>query len=125
MAKHILTALVKNRPGVLARVSNLFRRRSFNIDSLSVGRTQRENLSRITIVMESHAGEADRLVKNLYKLVNVVHVDNLQEPSSLRGLSSRVDKRRSFLYRVGTLDGGERHEVRGTRQVIPRGHYAA
>ena len=77
MAKHILAALVENRPGVLARVSNLFRRRSFNIDSLSVGRTQRDHLSRMTIVMESDTAEADRLVKNLYKLVDVVHVDHL------------------------------------------------
>ncbi len=88
MAKHILAALVENRPGVLARVSNLFRRRSFNIDSLSVGRTQRENLSRMTIVMESDAAEADRLVKNLYKLVDVVHVDHLHnQPSVARDMA--------------------------------------
>ncbi len=77
MAKHILAALVENRPGVLARVANLFRRRSFNLDSLSVGRTQRDEMSRMTIVMESDSAEADRLVKNLYKLVDVVHVDHL------------------------------------------------
>ncbi len=88
MAKHILAALVENRPGVLARVSNLFRRRSFNIDSLSVGRTQRENLSRMTIVMESDTAEADRLVKNLYKLVDVVHVDHLHsQPSVARDMA--------------------------------------
>ena len=88
MAKHILAALVENRPGVLARVSNLFRRRSFNIDSLSVGRTQRENLSRMTIVMESDAAEADRLVKNLYKLVDVVHVDHLHsQPTVARDMA--------------------------------------
>ena len=88
MAKHILAALVENRPGVLARVSNLFRRRSFNIDSLSVGRTQRENISRMTIVMESDAAEADRLVKNLYKLVDVVHVDHLHgQPSVVRDMA--------------------------------------
>ena len=88
MAKHILAALVENRPGVLARVSNLFRRRSFNIDSLSVGRTQRENLSRMTIVMESDTAEADRLVKNLYKLIDVVHVDHLHsQPSVARDMA--------------------------------------
>ncbi len=88
MAKHILAALVENRPGVLARVSNLFRRRSFNIDSLSVGRTQHENLSRMTIVMESDTAEADRLVKNLYKLVDVVHVDHLHsQPSVARDMA--------------------------------------
>lgn len=83
MAKHILAALVENRPGVLARVANLFRRRSFNIDSLSVGRTQRDEMSRMTIVMESDSAEADRLVKNLYKLVDVVHVDHLHSRSSV------------------------------------------
>lgn len=83
MAKHILAALVENRPGVLARVANLFRRRSFNIDSLSVGRTQRDEMSRMTIVMESDSAEADRLVKNLYKLVDVVHVDHLQSRRSV------------------------------------------
>ena len=88
MAKHILAALVENRPGVLARVANLFRRRSFNIDSLSVGRTQRDHVSRMTIVMESDAAEADRLVKNLYKLVDVVHVDHLHgQPAVARDMA--------------------------------------
>jgi len=88
MAKHVLAALVENRPGVLARVSNLFRRRSFNIDSLSVGRTQRDQLSRMTIVMESDTAEADRLVKNLYKLVDVVQVDHLHsQPSVVRDMA--------------------------------------
>ncbi len=88
MAKHVLAALVENRPGVLARVANLFRRRSFNIDSLSVGRTQRDHVSRMTIVMESDAAEADRLVKNLYKLVDVVHVDHLHsQPSVARDMA--------------------------------------
>lgn len=88
MAKHILAALVENRPGVLARVANLFRRRSFNIDSLSVGRTQRDEMSRMTIVMESDRAEADRLVKNLYKLVDVVDVDHLHgRPSVAREMA--------------------------------------
>ncbi len=88
MAKHILAALVENRPGVLARVANLFRRRSFNIDSLSVGRTQRDDMSRMTIVMESDHAEADRLVMNLYKLVDVVHVDHLHDqPAVVRELA--------------------------------------
>ena len=102
MAKHILAALVENRPGVLARVSNLFRRRSFNIDSLSVGRTQRDHISRMTIVMESDAAEADRLVKNLYKLVDVVHVDHLHsQPTVARDMA---------LVKV-TADSSNRREV--------------
>ena len=102
MAKHILAALVENRPGVLARVANLFRRRSFNIDSLSVGRTQRDDMSRMTIVMESDSAEADRLVKNLYKLVDVVHVDHLHsQPSVAREMA---------LVKV-TADSANRREV--------------
>lgn len=88
MARHTLCVLVENRPGVLARVANLFRRRSFNIDSLTVGRTQRDDLSRMTLVIEGTADEAERLEKNLYKLVNVIQVEHLCDtPSVIRDLA--------------------------------------
>jgi acetolactate synthase-1/3 small subunit len=79
MAKHTLCALVENRPGVLVRVVNLFRRRSFNIDSLTVGRTHRDDYSRMTMVMEGSREEAELVEKNLYKLVNVIHVEHMGE----------------------------------------------
>ena len=88
MAKHTICALVENRPGVLVRVLNLFRRRNFNIDSLTVGRTQREEYSRLTMVMEGTRQEADLVEKNLFKLVNVIHVEHLEDtPSVLRELA--------------------------------------
>jgi acetolactate synthase-1/3 small subunit len=77
--KHTLTALVENKPGVLNRVVSLFRRRGFNIDSLTVGRTQQTEVSRMTIVMEGDEFDADKVEKNLYKLVNVIQVDKLSD----------------------------------------------
>ena len=75
--KHTLVALVENKPGVLNRVVSLFRRRNFNIDSLTVGRTEDEDVSRMTIVIDSNETEAWRVEENLYKLVNVIRVDDL------------------------------------------------
>ncbi len=83
MAKNIICALVENRPGVLARVLNLFRRRSFNIDSLTVGRTHRDDYSRMTMVMEGTREEAELVEKNLYKLVNVIHVEHMSGRASV------------------------------------------
>lgn len=86
--RHTITALVENRPGVLARVANLFRRRAFNIDSLTVGRTQRKDYSRITIVMEGTTAEAERVESNLYKMVNVIQVEHLSDlPAVVRDLA--------------------------------------
>ena len=73
---------------MLARVANLFRRRSFNIDSLTVGRTHRDDVSRMTMVMEGTQFEADRLETNLYKLVNVIQVEHLSDkPAVSRDLA--------------------------------------
>ncbi len=72
--KHTLVALVENEPGVLNRVASLFRRRNFNIDSLTVGRTEDPNISRMTIVLDSSVTRVDQVQKNLYKLVNVIQV---------------------------------------------------
>jgi len=83
MSRHVLTALVENRPGVLSRVANLFRRRNFNIDSLTVGRTHRDDLSRMTLVMDGSQEELERLEKNLYKLINVIQVEHMSDRPSL------------------------------------------
>lgn len=72
-----IVAYVEDRPGVLNRVVSLFRRRSYNIDSLTVGRTEREGVSRMTVVMEADDDAARRIEANLYKLVNVLFVDDL------------------------------------------------
>ncbi len=72
-------ALVENKPGVLNRVASLFRRRNFNIESLAVGRTQNPEVSRMTIVVDCPNGDVDahRIEANLYKLVNVIDVQDV------------------------------------------------
>jgi acetolactate synthase-1/3 small subunit len=75
--RQTIIALVENKPGVLNRVASLFRRRVFNIESLAVGHTEREGISRMTIVMECDDHSAERVVTYLYKLVNVIQVENL------------------------------------------------
>ncbi len=77
--KHTLVALVENEPGVLNRVASLFRRRSFNIDSLTVGRTEDPQVSRMTIVVDSSETSAYQVEKNLYKLVNLIRVEDVTE----------------------------------------------
>lgn len=86
--QHTLIALVENKPGVLNRVASLFRRRNFNIESLNVGRTEKPDISRMTIVMDSQFNQASQVEANLYKLVNVIDVQDLtDQPSVLRDLA--------------------------------------
>ena len=78
--QHTLIALVEDKPGVLNRVASLFRRRNFNIASLNVGRTEKTDVSRMTIVIdedESSPVDAQRVEANLYKLVNVIDVQDV------------------------------------------------
>jgi acetolactate synthase-1/3 small subunit len=83
-----LIALVEDKPGVLNRVTSLFRRRNFNIASLNVGRTERPDISRMTILMDSENIDARKVEANLYKLVNVIDVqDATNQPSVLRDLA--------------------------------------
>jgi acetolactate synthase-1/3 small subunit len=79
---------VEDRPGVLNRIASLFRRRGFNIESLTVGHTEQAGVSRMTIVMYANQVVAQRVVANLYKLVNVLRVENVsQVPSVIRDLA--------------------------------------
>ncbi len=73
----IISALVENKPGVLFRVTNMFRARNFNIESLSVGPTEQNDLSRITVTIDEEEPVIDQLVKQLDKLVDVVEVVRL------------------------------------------------
>ncbi len=75
--KHTLIALLENRPGVLNRVVSLFRRRAFNLDSLTVGRTDCEEVSRMTVVVQGTLAEARRLARELDRLVSVIRVEPL------------------------------------------------
>ncbi|OGO40783.1 MAG: acetolactate synthase small subunit [Chloroflexi bacterium RBG_16_57_9] len=86
--KHTLVALVEDKPGVLNRVASLFRRRNFNIESLTVGHTQEPGVSRMTIVVDSNRTNAEIVERNLYKLVNVIQVQDVTySPSVIRDLA--------------------------------------
>ena len=85
---HTFLAYLEDRPGVLNRVASLFRRRGYNIESLTVGRTEREGISRMTLVMRADDDAARRLEANLYKLVNVLSVEDVTHaPSVVRELA--------------------------------------
>ena len=85
---HTLVAYVEDKPGVLNRVASLFRRRAFNIESLAVGHTDQEGVSRMTIVVDTDDFGARRLEANLYKLVNVLRVEDVSgEAAVVRDLA--------------------------------------
>ncbi|GAC1327654.1 MAG: acetolactate synthase small subunit [Mycobacteriales bacterium] len=81
MSRHTLSVLVENKPGVLARVASLFSRRGFNIDSLAVGPTEHDDISRMTIVVNVEDLPLEQVTKQLNKLINVIKIVEL-EPSS-------------------------------------------
>ncbi len=80
---HTFAVYVDNKPGVLNRVASLFRRRAFNIESLTVGHTETPGLSRMTVVVDTDDYGARRLEANLYKLVPVRRVDDITTTSSI------------------------------------------
>jgi len=82
-AHHILSVLVQNRPGVLARVSGLFARRGYNIFSLAVAPTEDPDQSRITIVVDVESAPLEQIVKQLFKLIDVVKITELDPRRSV------------------------------------------
>ncbi len=85
---HTFAVYVDNKPGVLNRVASLFRRRAFNIESLTVGHTHEAGMSRMTVVVETDEYGARRLEANLYKLIPVRRVDNItSRPTISRDLA--------------------------------------
>jgi acetolactate synthase-1/3 small subunit len=76
--KHTVAVLVENKPGALARVSTMFARRGFNIDSLSVGPTERDDVSRITLRVDCERHSIEQIEKQMHKLVNVLRVSELE-----------------------------------------------
>jgi len=74
---HIISAIVENKPGVLYSVANLFRRRGFNIESISVGPTEQEDLARMTVTVKGDEKTIEQVVKQLNKLIDVVKVSRL------------------------------------------------
>jgi len=113
--KHTVAALVEDRPGVLNRVASLFRRRGFNIDSLSVGTTEERGISRMTIVVDGDDGVVEQVEKQLYKLIDVVkvsdltHEDTVMRELALIKVSATPQQRREVLdlvevFRAQTVD---------------------
>ena len=80
---HILSVLVQNRPGVLARVAGLFARRGYNIFSLAVAPAEDDGMSRITIVVDVESAPLEQIVKQLFKLVEVVKISELDPRRSV------------------------------------------
>ncbi len=102
--KHTLVALVENKPGVLNRVASLFRRRNYNIDSLAVGTTDDPAISRMTIVVDASKTSAALVESNLYKLVNVIDVQDLTGVPAVA--------REMALIKVRTADAQQRGEIK-------------
>jgi acetolactate synthase-1/3 small subunit len=78
MSRHTLSVLVENKPGVLVRIAGLFSRRGFNIDSLAVGPTEQEEISRMTIVVNCEEHPLEQVTKQLNKLINVLKIVELE-----------------------------------------------
>jgi acetolactate synthase-1/3 small subunit len=88
MEKHTLIALMEDKPGVLNRVSNLFRRRNYNIQSLAVGHSETPDISRMTVVVDGDNRVVEQVVKQLSKLINVTEVlDVTDRPAVIRELA--------------------------------------
>ena len=84
MSVHTLSVLVENKPGVLARVSGLFSRRGFNIESLAVGPTENPEVSRMTIVVAVEELPLEQVTKQLNKLVNVIKIVELEQSTAVQ-----------------------------------------
>jgi acetolactate synthase I/III small subunit len=100
--RHVLSILVENKPGVLTRIAGLFARRGFNIDTLTVGPTDDEHLSRITLTVDGALHPIDQVTKQLHKLVNVLKIRDLEPRDTVT--------RELALFKVAA-DGVQRAEV--------------
>jgi acetolactate synthase-1/3 small subunit len=100
--KHVLTILVENKPGVLTRIAGLFARRGFNIDTLTVGPTDDEHISRVTLTVDGALHPIDQVTKQLHKLINVLKIRDLEPEETVT--------RELALFKVA-VDGVQRAEV--------------
>lgn len=130
--RHTFVAYVEDVPGVLNRVASLFRRRNYNIESLTVGKTETPGVSRMTIVLEADDTTARLLEANLYKLVNVLRVQDVTylptvtRDMALIKVSAPTDVRPQVLqvcelFRARVLDLGPEAlvvEITGTEDKI-------
>jgi len=83
MSRHVLSLLVEDKPGLLTRVAGLFARRGFNIESLAVGKSEIEGLSRITVVVDVEELPLEQVTKQLNKLVNVIKIVELDSAQAV------------------------------------------
>ena len=81
--RHLLSLMVENRPGVLARIAGLFSRRGFNIDTLAVGPTDDPDISRITLTVDGAVHPIDQVTKQLHKLVNVIKIRDMEPDTTV------------------------------------------
>jgi acetolactate synthase I/III small subunit len=100
--KHVLSILVENKPGVLARIAGLFARRGFNIQTLAVGPTDDPTVSRITLTVDGAAHPIDQVTKQLHKLVNVIKIRDLEPEETVA--------RELAVFKV-SADGESRAEI--------------
>src|SRR5712672_4444531 len=107
--KHIVSILVENKPGVLSRISGLFARRGFNIDTLAVGPTEDERLSRITLTLDGALHPIVQVTKQLHKLVNVLKIRDLEPADTVA--------RELALFKVA-VDGAQRAEVMQISEIF-------
>ncbi len=106
--RHTFSVYVEDKPGVLNRIASLFRRRAFNIESLTVGHTETPGVSRMTILVNSDTQGARRLEANLYKLVNVLRVHDItSEPAVYRELVMIKVATRTLENRIHVLQLAE------------------
>jgi acetolactate synthase-1/3 small subunit len=100
--RHVLSITVENKPGVLARISGLFARRGFNIDSLAVGPTDDTSISRITLTVDGANHPIDQVTKQLHKLVNVIKIRDLEPAEAV--------SRELALFKI-SIDGDSRGQI--------------
>src|SRR5680860_1667016 len=130
--RHLLSLLVENRPGVLARIALLFSRRGFNIATLAVGPTDDPDVSRITLTVDGAVHPIDQVTKQLHKLVNVIKIRDMEPDTTvsremaLFRINATVDNRAeiiefSQIFRAQIVDVSRRTltiEVTGTADKI-------
>jgi acetolactate synthase-1/3 small subunit len=103
MRRHVLAVIVNNRPGVLNRVASLVRARNFNIESLAVGHTERPDVSRMTITLRGDDFAVEQMEKQLYRLIDVLKVQDLPEAGVIEHEMALVKVRASNHNRAEIL----------------------
>ena len=107
--KHVLSILVENKSGVLTRIAGLFARRGFNIDTLTVGPTDDERVSRVTLTVDGAMHPIDQVTKQLHKLINVLKIRDLDPGDTV--------SRELAMFKVAA-DGAQRGELMQITEIF-------